>query len=103
MARRNSILVSKTLYQVGVITLIASILWTSISLMQAITKNPTKIEVDKRILEPLNIAVDKNTLELVSARKKIELNFEQPIPSPTSTNPSSASESASDTIDTGGQ
>lgn len=102
MARRNSILVSKTLYQVGVITLIASILWTSISLMQAINKNPTKIEVDKRILEPLNIAVDKNTLELVSTRKKIELNFET-LPSPSPTNSSSASESASDTIDTGGQ
>lgn len=76
MARRNSILVSRTLYQIGVITLIASIIWTLVALMQAINKNPTKINVDKKILEPITIGIDKDVLEKMISRKKVELRFE---------------------------
>lgn len=102
MARRNSILVSRTLYQVGVMTLIGSIVWTLIALMQTINKNPTKIDVDKKTLEPITIGIDKDTLEKITNRKRIELKFEA-VPAPSSVSTSSATASSSATIEEGGQ
>lgn len=102
MARRNSILVSRTLYQIGVVTLIASILWTFIALMQAINKNPTKIDVDKKTLEPITVGIDKDILEQMVTRKKVELSFE---PANLSVNEASGSAIASPsaTLEEGGQ
>jgi hypothetical protein len=76
MARRNSILVSKTLYQIGVITLIGSVLWTLLALAVSFSKNPTKIEVDKKTLEPIMIGISEETLEQLTKREKVVLRFE---------------------------
>lgn len=102
MARRNSILVSRTLYQIGVITLIASIIWTLVALLQTINKNPTKIEVDKKTLEPITIGMDKEVLEKMVSRKKVELRFE-PGATPIPDTADSASASPSATLEEGGQ
>lgn len=102
MARRNSILVSRTLYQIGVMTLIASIIWTSIALLQAINKNPTKIDVDKKTLEPITIGIDKEVLEKMVSRKKVELRFEPIVAAPAEAS-GSATPSPSDTLEPGGQ
>ncbi len=47
MNHRTGILVSKTLYQVGILTLISSIVWTVSGVFQAINKAPEKVEVEK--------------------------------------------------------
>jgi hypothetical protein len=83
MARRNSILVSKTLYQIGVLTLITSILWTAITVMQAISQAPNKVEVGSKILEPINVSMDKEIIEMLSNRKKVDVgNIPQPTTEP---------------------
>ncbi len=71
MAVRDTILVSKTLYQLGVITLITSILWVGIVVYQAATK-PLAVDIDKSILEPINTTIDQETITAITNRLKIE-------------------------------
>lgn len=71
MARRDSILVSRTLYQVGVITLIAAVMWVAIGIYLSIGKN-FKVEIDKAILEPLNPTLDQEVVKNLTGRLKIE-------------------------------
>lgn len=94
MARRNSLMINKTLYQIGVLTLITSMMWTLVAVIQAINKAPAKIEVGQKLLEPITILVDKSTIESLSKRQKIDLNF---------TPVDSATASPSATIEVGGQ
>ena len=49
MARRNSILVNRSLYQMGVITLLASIVWVAVGIYISINKGSTQ-EIDKSII-----------------------------------------------------
>lgn len=71
MARRDSILVSKTLYQVSVITLIAAIAWVGIGIYLALMKS-TAVEVDKSMLEPITTTINQDTVKSLSTRLKIE-------------------------------
>ena len=73
MARRNMIMVSKTLYQIGLMTAITAIIWVAIGIYSAITKT-TLTEVDKTVLEPITVGIDKNVLNQLSTRKMIEVN-----------------------------
>lgn len=74
MARRNTILVNKTLYQVGVITMIAAVLWLGIGIYLALTKSTTS-DVDPVLLEPLNPSIDQNVVKALSERLKVEEIF----------------------------
>ena len=71
MARRDTILVSRTLYQVGVVTLVASIFWVLIGIYLAATK-PLEIDVDATLLDPIDTNIDQKTLTALSKRLKIE-------------------------------
>ncbi|MBP9670418.1 hypothetical protein KBD75_03395 [Candidatus Woesebacteria bacterium] len=71
MAVRDTILVSKTLYQIGVVTLITAIMWVGIVVYQAATK-PLAVEIDKSILEPINTTIDQETITAITNRLKIE-------------------------------
>ncbi len=69
MARRNTILVNKTLYQVGVITLIAAVFWLAIGIYLTLTKTTT-VDVDPSLLEPLNPNIDQKVVISLSERLK---------------------------------
>ncbi len=71
MAVRDTILVSKTLYQIGLVTLITAIMWVGIVVYQAATK-PLAVEIDKSILEPINTTIDQETITAITNRLKIE-------------------------------
>lgn len=71
MARRNSLLVSRTLYQLGVVTLIVSLLWVGIGIYLTLNKQ-VNAEVDKKILEPVNPVIDQEVIKALSQRLVIE-------------------------------
>jgi|GEM_PF-2928417 len=96
MARRSSVLVSRTYYQIAVMTFITAMLWTTFAVMDALSKAPEKVEVDKKLLTPVNPVIDKETLELVKARKQVDLNFVPVTINVIETNPSAS-------IDTGNE
>lgn len=70
MASRDSILVSRTFYQIGVITLIASIMWIGVGVYSASTKS-SAVDVDKTLLEPLNPAIDQGVIDSLATRLKV--------------------------------
>lgn len=71
MARRNSLLVSRTLYQVGVVTLFVSLIWVGVGIYLALNK-PVNAEVDKKILEPINPVIDQEVIKALSSRLVVE-------------------------------
>lgn len=64
-------MVSKSLYQMGVMTLIAAVLWISFGIYQIIAK-PEKIEVEASILEPITTNLDQETVNALVKRVKID-------------------------------
>lgn len=71
MARRDSILVSRTLYQVGIVTLVASIMWVGIGIYLAMIE-PLNVEVEKKWLEPINPSIDQEVVDQLAGRLKVE-------------------------------
>lgn len=72
MSRRNSVLVSRTLYQVGVATLVAAIMWVAIGVYLTLTKTVT-VEVEKTVIEPLVTKLDMEIVEQLASRLKVEV------------------------------
>ena len=73
MASRNQILVSTSLYHIGVITLIAALGWIAISAYSLATKD-TLLDIDPAILAPINPVLNKEVLSTIMTREKIEIN-----------------------------
>lgn len=71
MARHNSVLVSRSLYQMGVVTLVAAIVWVAVGVYLSVTKTVT-IEVDKSLTEPLSTKLDTEVIEQLATRLKVE-------------------------------
>ncbi len=94
MARRNSILVSKTLYQIGVVSVIAAVMWVAVGIYFATVKD-FKIDVDKNILEPLNPTLDQAVVQSLTGRLKLERDL-------TAIPESSISSTLNDTIEVDG-
>lgn len=74
MARRDGILVGRTFYQIGVMTLIASIMWVGVSVYSASTKQLLG-DIDKTLLEPLNPVIDQEIIDSLTTRLKIEASI----------------------------
>lgn len=94
MARKEDILVSKTLYQLGILTLIAAIMWVGVGIYSA-NSQEFKLDIDKASLEPIYPTIDQDVIKALSRRVKIDSNL---TPQPEKLN--NASESAD--IDIGG-
>lgn len=91
MARRDSILVSRTLYQVGMVTLFAAIMWVALGIYFAANgKYTTKI--DASILAPINPVLDQDTLKSLAGRETIEITQPKPSGSPASVSTNSINE-----------
>lgn len=85
MVRHSSIMVSRTLYQIGVVTLLAAIMWVLIGIYIA-AKTTTVTEVEQAVLQPINPTLDQEVMTALSQRLKIEIDsipIEAPIEIPT--------------------
>lgn len=76
MARHDTILVTRTLYQVGIATILGSVCWVLITVYQALAK-PVGITVDKSVLEPITAFVDPVTVASLSGRLSITQDLPQ--------------------------
>lgn len=70
MARRDTILVSRTLYQLGVLTLVASIMWVGVSVYSSLGEN-VKSSVDQNVLTPINPTLDQEVVVNLTNRLKV--------------------------------
>ncbi|KKU62174.1 MAG: hypothetical protein UX82_C0001G0100 [Microgenomates group bacterium GW2011_GWE1_47_12] len=70
MAKRTTILVSKSFYQMGVVTLAASVVWIIISIVLS-WKKPSDLKIDPAILEPVNPKIDKAVIEDLQSREAL--------------------------------
>lgn len=70
MSRRSKILVSKSLYQIGVITLMASLVWASLSIYLAMIK-PIDVEVDPEMIKPFTPTIKQEVLEELMTRRQM--------------------------------
>lgn len=67
MARKTKLLVSKSLYQLGIASLVASVFWVGMTIYQAL-KDPANINVEKEMLEPISAKMDEETIDKLSKR-----------------------------------
>jgi hypothetical protein len=74
MARRDSILVSRTLYQIGVVTLMAAVMWVALGIYFASGKG-YKVDVEKTVLEPINPNLDQEVVKALTTRLKVEVDL----------------------------
>lgn len=79
MARRDTILVNRSLYQMGIATVIGAILWIGVSVYHALVK-PPEVAVDQTLLTPINPVIDQAVIASLSGRLFIEtIPIEQPV------------------------
>ena len=71
MARHESVLVSRSIYQIGLVTLVAAIMWVAIGVYLTITKTVT-VEVEKTLIEPLVTKLDLEVIDQLASRLKVE-------------------------------
>lgn len=69
MSRRSQIMVAKSLYHMGVVTLAASVVWVSLAVYQAVV-GPAEVAVEKELLEPLNPVIEAEALEALTVRRQ---------------------------------
>lgn len=71
MSKRESARVNRAFYQMGVATLISSLVWVGIGIYQALNKT-SLAQVDKSTLEPISPAIDKEVIKSLANRLKVE-------------------------------
>jgi len=71
MSRRSKILVSRTLYQLGLMTVVTSVFWTGMGVYRALSEAP-ELKVEKKVLEPLKPTIDQATIETLTQRRRME-------------------------------
>lgn len=71
MSRRETVMVSRTLYQIGVLTLIAAVVGVAVSLYSSSNKSLV-VEVDAKTLAPITPNLDQATIEAMAKRLKVE-------------------------------
>jgi len=70
MTRRDTVLVSRTLYKLGVLTLAASIMWVGVAIYSAMGDG-LKTSVDPTILAPIDPNLDQEVIGLMTNRLKV--------------------------------
>lgn len=74
MTRKDSLLVSRTLYQLGMVTLVTAIVWVVVGVYLAISK-PLSVNVDQSLLEPISPTIDQQVITDLSKRLKVEIDL----------------------------
>lgn len=71
MSRRNSLMVSRTLYQIGVVTLLMALIWVGFGAYRALSN--TKVEnVDKSLLESVPAAIEVEVVNQLKTRLRVD-------------------------------
>ena len=76
MARRDTILVSRTLYQMAIITVIGAVCWVGITVYHALVQ-PPDINVSESVLSPISPVIDQSTIASLSGRLSIQADLSQ--------------------------
>lgn len=79
MASRNGILVSTTLYHIGIMSLVAALAWVAIGAYTLASK-PIDIAVDQDLLTPINPVLNKEVMSAIMQREKVEIDYVAPQP-----------------------
>ena len=80
MSSRNTIMVSRTIYQVAVVTFVAAIIWIGMGVYQAVMKPLDPINVSPVILAPINPVIDTTTVNSLGVRIKFNPNLPTTLP-----------------------
>lgn len=70
MSKRSTVMVSKSLKSIGVVTVIASVMWTGLAVYNA-ASGPEEIEVEQGTLEPISAILDMDTLNSLAGRRQM--------------------------------
>ena len=70
-------MVSRTLYQIGVATLLAALTWAGVGAYSALN-NTNAVEIDKSVLTPINLGIDLKVIEALSERLVIQEQLAPP-------------------------
>lgn len=70
MSRRSVIMVQKTYYQIGLVTLLSVLLWVSITVYQAIVGS-VDVGVDPALLAPVTSTIDAAVVASISGRTQM--------------------------------
>lgn len=62
--------INNVLYQMGIMTLLASLLWASVSVYNALV-SPANVEVDSKTLEPIQLDLDIELMKEISGREQL--------------------------------
>jgi len=71
MSNRAQIMVKRVIFQMGMVTLLASLSWVGVAIYQE-TKEEKIPQISKEMLTPLNPVLDATVFEGLSARRQIE-------------------------------
>lgn len=95
MASRNTIMVSRSIYQIAVMSFITSIVWVAWGIYQAVLRSPDLGSTDPAILAPIDPNIDASVVNSLSGRIKFDPNWvPSSAPSPAANAAISASKSA---------
>ncbi len=67
--------VSRIYYQIGVMTLVTSILWVMLSIYQAVNKD-IDVQVKKEMLTPLSAELDTEVLDELVSRRQMKVDVD---------------------------
>jgi hypothetical protein len=95
-------MVSRTIYQVAVISFMAAVVWIGMGIYQALIKPPDSIKVDPAVLAPINPVIDTSVVGSMGTRIKFDQNLPDSVtPSPAPVASRSATATTSATINKG--
>ena len=66
---------SRIYYQIGVMTLVTSILWVMLSIYQAVNKD-IDVQVKKEMLTPLSAELDTEVLDELVSRRQMKVDVD---------------------------
>lgn len=69
-------MVSRAVYQMSIVTFVASIIWISVGVYEALT-TPAEINVSEEVLRPLNPNIDMELLMSLGEREQLVQSIDQ--------------------------
>ena len=71
MSRKNSLQVNRSLYLIGIVTILVSVVWVGFEVYFTLNKI-TGLEIEKSIIEPISPGLDQETIKSLSKRLIID-------------------------------
>jgi len=71
MSRKSTIMVKRSIYQMGVVTVTASVIWIGVAIYQTLV-TPVDVNVPVEMLKPLSPVLSGETLTELTTRRQME-------------------------------